>query len=67
MFNDPIPIKNRRLTSWEQQEEKELSKIFMRPERKFLLDMPYYPWLPKNPQEFLSQYYKVNFELNFQE
>lgn len=46
------------MTPWEQQEEAEIAKIFKRPQRKFIFDPPFYPYLPPEP--------KVNFDLNFQ-
>lgn len=49
------------MTPWEQQEEREISKIFLRPERKFFWDFPTYPIFPPAPKVP-----KVNFDLNFQ-
>lgn len=45
------------MTPWEEQEEKELAEIFKRPRRKFILDTPFYPWCPPEPQ--------VNFDLGY--
>lgn len=45
------------MNSWEQQEEKEIAKLFCRPQRTFILDPPTYPFFPPEP--------KVNFELNY--
>lgn len=45
------------MTSWEQQEEKEISKIFGRPERTFIFDPPFYPFFPPEP--------RVNFNLGY--
>ncbi len=46
------------------QTEKELADIFHRPVRTFIHDMPYYPWLPKDPEKFMYNYYKVNFQID---
>lgn len=64
LFGEP-PQKNRRLNPKEQAEEKEDAAIWRRPQRTFLLDKPYYPWCPKDPEKFISDYYRVNFDLNF--
>ncbi len=45
------------MTSWEQQEERELAAIFKRPQRLYIHDKPFYPWLPPEPY--------VNFDLKF--
>lgn len=50
------------MTTWEQQEEKEISKIFCKPERTFIFDHPTYPFFPITPKVP-----KINFDLNFQE
>lgn len=52
--------KNRLMTPWEQQEEKELAAAFKRPQRKYIYDKPFYPWLPPTP--IIPS---VNFDLNF--
>lgn len=49
LFPTTHPFKNRRFTPAERQTEKELSKIFLRPERSFFYDPPFYPWLPWEP------------------
>lgn len=64
IFGPPKP-KNRRLTPWEREQEKIDAAIWHRPQRHFLFDMPYYPWVPKNPEAFISEYYKVNFDLDY--
>lgn len=48
------------MTPWEQQEEKELATVFRRPQRKYIYDKPYYPWLPPTP--IIPS---VNFDLNY--
>lgn len=45
------------MTPWEQNEEKELAAIFKRPQRQYIYDAPFYPWLPPEPY--------VNFDLNY--
>lgn len=50
------------MTPWEKQEERELARIFKRPERHYIYDPPTYPWLPITPLVP-----KLNFDLNFQE
>ncbi len=55
---------NRRIQPHEMQTEKELADIFHRPVRTFIHDMPYYPWLPKDPEKFMYNYYKVNFQID---
>lgn len=63
----PTKPKNRRLTPKEQEQEKMDAAIWHRPQRTFLYDLPYYPWVPKDPEKFISEFYKVNFELGFNE
>lgn len=46
------------MTPKEQEEENMIAKIFCRPQRRFILDPPFYPFFPPEP--------KVNFELNYQ-
>lgn len=48
------------MTPWEEQEEKELAGIFKRPRRRYILDKPYYPWLPPTP--IIP---KINFDLGY--
>lgn len=48
------------MTPWEQQEEKEIAALFKRPQRKYIFDKPFYPWLPPTPIVP-----SVNFELNY--
>lgn len=47
------------MTSWEKQEEREIARLFGRPEREFILDFPYYHDVPITP--------KVNFALRFKD
>lgn len=49
LFPTTKPFKNRRFTPEERQTEKELAKIFDRPERTYFYDPPFYPWLPWVP------------------
>lgn len=62
MYNCSQKKKNRLMTPWEQQEERELAAIFRRPQRKYIYDPPTYPWLP--PEPLVNQPY-VNFDLGF--
>lgn len=50
------------MTPWEQQEEKEVAAFFRRPQRKFIFDMPTYPFFPPAPVVP-----KINFDLMFKE
>lgn len=50
------------MTAWEQQEEKEIAKIFHRPQRTYIFDPPFYPFFP-----FTPKVPKVNFDLNFKQ
>lgn len=59
---EPYKQRNRRLTAWEQQEEKEIAGIFKRPERHFLLDTPTYPYFPITP--IIP---KINFDLMYKD
>lgn len=59
MFLFPPEQQNRRLTSWEIQEDREIAKLFGRPHKYFLLDKPFYWDLIPEPI--------VNFKLNFQD
>ncbi len=63
----PKPKKNRRFTAREFQEEIEDAFHWKRPVRTFIRDTPTYPWVPKNPYEFMQNYYNVCFDLNFTE
>lgn len=54
--------KNRRMTPWEKQEEKEIAAIFKRPPRDFIFDFPTYPFFPITPKVP-----KINFDLNYSE
>lgn len=47
------------MTPWEKQEEKEVAKLFGRPERDFIFDFPFYHGIIPEP--------KVNFALRFQD
>nr|UHS18218.1 MAG: hypothetical protein [Betatorquevirus sp.] len=67
MFKSTV-IKNRRLNAYDLEDEKYLCKIFHRPPRHFLLDHPYYPWLPKHHnKKMYNDNFNVNFDLNFQD
>lgn len=50
------------MTPWEQQEEKQEASIWCRPQRKYILDIPTYPFFPITPKVP-----KVNFDLMFSE
>jgi len=58
MFGDRPP-KNRRMTPQEKQDELILAKIFQRPPREYILDHPFYPYVPTPPEKYM-----VNFDLN---
>lgn len=49
LFPTTTPFKNRRFTPQERETEKQLAKIFCRPERSFFYDPPFYPWVPFTP------------------
>lgn len=51
--------KNRRLTPWEEQEDKQESRIWKRARKTFLYDIPYY--YDCNPEPL------VNFHLGFKD
>lgn len=51
--------KNRRMTPWEQQEERYVAKLFGRAERTFILDKPFYPFVKTDVTKC------VNFDLNY--
>ncbi|AXQ65792.1 MAG: hypothetical protein [Anelloviridae sp.] len=57
LFPDPQP-KNRRMTTWEYEQELEDAKCWLRVPRTHILDKPTYPWVPQVPK------YTVNFDLN---
>ncbi len=59
MFGDKKQKKNRRLNPKEFADELEIAKIFHRPPRNYLYDLPYYPFFPPTPL--------ANFDLNFKE
>ncbi len=54
----PKEKKNRRLTPYEMQTEREISKWMKRPPKHYLYDVPFYPWLPPTPV-----IPKVNFDI----
>lgn len=56
----PPERKNRLMNSWEQQEEREIAKIFCRPQRKYIFDNPTYTFFPPAPKVP-----KINFDLNY--
>lgn len=62
MYLFPPETPNRRLTPWEEQEEREVAKIFGRPMRTFIKDKPFYPQFPPTPL-----IPKLNFDLNFKQ
>ncbi len=43
------------MTPWEQQEEKELAAAFKRPQRKYIYDKPFYPWVTPNAYNTFSK------------
>lgn len=51
---------NRRLTPRELETEYELCSVFKRHPRYFLHDLPFYPYVPQNPNKVM-----VNFDLNY--
>lgn len=48
------------MTPKEKEEEKLVASIFLRPQRDFIFDMPYYPIFPPTPK-----IPKINFDLNY--
>ncbi len=58
---EPPEKKNRRMTPWELEQEREIANIFKRPMRYFLFDKPFYPYVPTDETQM------VNFDLNFKE
>lgn len=56
----PDKPQNRRMTPWEQEQEKEIAALFCRPQRTFLHDPPTYPFFPPAPKVP-----KINFDLNY--
>lgn len=61
MFDDPPPQKNRRMTPEEYRDELILANIFRRPPNQYILDKPFYPYVPTPPKNN----YTVNFDLNY--
>lgn len=57
LFDQP-PVKNRRFTADEYRDELYLAKAFCRPPCSYILDKPFYPYVPTNEK------YMVNFDLN---
>lgn len=56
----PDKIKNRRLTPKELEDDLEIARWLKRPPKTYLLDTPFYPWLPPTPKVP-----RVNFDLNY--
>lgn len=48
------------MTPWEEEQERQDAAIFCRPQRKYILDKPTYPFFP--PAPIIP---KVNFDLMF--
>lgn len=63
MFPDCKMPKNRRMTPKEKEEELFISKLFKRPPRDFILDHPFYPYVPAPPKGY--EHVCVNFDLNY--
>jgi len=53
--------KNRLMTPKEMEDELFFAKLFKRHPRRYILDRPFYPYVPQMPKHM------VNFDLNFQE
>lgn len=47
------------MTPWEEEQEREDAKIWCRPRRYFIHDIPFYPGCPPEP--------KVNFDLGYKQ
>lgn len=60
MFLFPPEPQNRRMTPWEKEQEKQEAAIWLRPQREFILDKPFYGWFPPTPV-----IPKVNFDLYY--
>lgn len=58
MFNPPGPKPITGYEAWK--DEFETCKEWDRPARKFHTDPPFYPWMPKAPDQF-----RVSFKLGF--
>lgn len=58
MFNPTGPIPIQGYHAWK--DEYETAAAWDRPVRKFHSDSPFYPWMPKPPDQ-----YRVSFKLNF--
>lgn len=58
MFNPPGPKPIVGYEAWK--DEFETCKEWDRPARKFHTDQPFYPWMPKAPDQF-----RVSFKLGF--
>lgn len=52
------PVKNRRMTTWEREQEIMDSIIWHRVPRDYILDKPTYPWIKPDYTQM------VNFDLN---
>lgn len=55
--------KNRRMTPAEKEDELFFARLFKRPLRDYILDKPFYPYVPTPP----TGKPMVNFDLNFNE
>lgn len=60
MFDDKT-VKNRRMNKYEMEHEKDVAKAFCRPPKKFLLDVPYYPWVDI-PEPLVNFHLRYNFD-----
>jgi hypothetical protein len=58
MFNPPGPIPIQGYEAWK--DEFETCKEWDRPARKYHTDTPFYPWMPKPPDQI-----RVSFKLGF--
>lgn len=58
MFGDKMDNKLRRFSPYEMETEKDLCRIFHRPPRTYVQDLPFYPWL--KPEPLVNQYKKYN-------
>ncbi len=57
VFLFPKESPNRRMTPWEEEQERQDAEIWKRPRRAFIKDIPFYPGCPPEP--------RVNFNLNY--